>query len=125
MAKKAGHPHRQEMEPIRQGNFRPLIEKRLAEIADELAANKESTDAVSPDKSIGRLSRLDSMQMQQMALASKRRLEDEMTRLRGALRRIDQGRYGRCQLCGKDIAIERLEYQPDAVSCVPCLERRR
>lgn len=113
------------MEKSAQERYRPFIVKRLGEIEAELLAGAESTATISPDVSIGRLSRLDSMQMQQMALAGKRRLEEEQARLHEAERRIDTGAYGRCLLCGGDIADERLEYQPDAVTCVPCLRQKR
>lgn len=113
------------MEKSEQERYRPFIAKRLTEIESELVSGSESTAAISPDVAIGRLSRLDSMQMQQMALAGKRRLEEERARLHEAGRRIDTGAYGRCLLCGGDIASERLEYQPDAVTCVPCLRKKR
>jgi DnaK suppressor protein len=113
------------MDQITQDKFRPFITRRLEEIAAELAMQEESTQPVSPDVSIGRLSRLDSMQAQQIALAGKRRLEDERGRLHEAMRRIETGSYGHCLLCRSDIATERLENQPDAVTCVPCLNRRK
>lgn len=103
-----------------QEKFRPLIEQRLGEVEKQIEESAENTAAVSPDKAIGRLSRLDSMQMQQMALASKQRLKNERTRLIEARRRLDLGKYGACLRCGKDIARERLEYQPDAVFCITC-----
>ena len=47
-----------------QQTFRPRIETRIQEIRDSLAATAQDREAISPDASIGRLSRLDSMQMQ-------------------------------------------------------------
>lgn len=114
-----------DMEAVKQRVFRPLIEARLAEITTELASLEESTEAIAPDVSIGRLSRLDSMQHQQIALAGKQRLEEERSRLVSAKFRIDEGTYGTCPLCEKDISTERLEYQPDAVKCVPCAQRKK
>jgi len=111
------------MIPSEQQRFIPLIHTRMEEIRAQLEKGAEDRQAVSPDKSIGRLSRLDSMQMQQMAMAGKRRLEQELRDLEEALGKISTGRYGRCQMCGKDIAVERLEYQLTAVCCVPCLEK--
>ncbi len=112
------------MDKASQESFRPIILERMEEIEKGLEkSSSEDTKAVSPDVAIGRLSRLDSMQMQQMSLAAQRRLREEMENLRMALGRIDAGRYGSCELCGKDISRERLEYQPAAVSCVPCLNR--
>lgn len=113
------------MNPTDQEKFRPRILARLEAVKSELADLADSIEPVSPDVAIGRLSRLDSMQAQQIALAGKRRLEDEHNRLTEALRRIDAGNYGRCLLCGGDIAAERLEYQLDATTCVPCLNRRK
>lgn len=113
------------MERTLQEIFRPIIQARLAALESEVSALAEDTVAIAPDVSIGRLSRLDSMQMQQMALAGRRRLEEERRRLHEALRRIDTGAYGRCLVCGADIARERLEYQPDAVTCVPCARRKK
>ncbi|BET67370.1 TraR/DksA C4-type zinc finger protein [Opitutales bacterium ASA1] len=113
------------MLPEDQQRFRPVIAARLAALDVELHALDDECRAVSPDVSIGRLSRLDAMQHQQMALAGKRRLEEERARLHEAERRILQGTFGRCLLCGKDIAELRLEHQPDAVTCVPCMSRKK
>jgi RNA polymerase-binding transcription factor DksA len=40
------------------------------------------------------------------------RLEDRLNAIDAALARLDQGVYGRCQRCGKEIPIERLELEP-------------
>jgi len=113
------------MDTTDQERFRPIIQLRLDAIAVELADLAESTEPIEPDASIGRLSRLDSMQMQQMALAGRRRLEDERMRLQEAQQRLDARKFGSCLLCGDDINVERLEYQPDAVACMPCMNRRK
>ena len=63
-------------------------------------------------------------QHQQIALSTKRRHEEERNRLHEAHRRIADGSYGRCLLCNGSIAFERLEIQPDAVTCVPCTRRK-
>jgi len=113
------------MKADQQSVYRPIIAARLAEIEKELTAMADSTEVIAPDVSIGRLSRLDSMRHQQMALAGKQRHEEERSRLVAAEFRIDKETYGSCLLCGKDIATERLEYQPDAVTCVPCAQRKK
>lgn len=41
-----------------------------------------------------------------------------------ALRRLDEGRYGICESCGKRIPTERLEILPHARFCVPCQQRK-
>ena len=109
------------MDKAAQESFRPHIDKLLADIEVELRASADSTKLIPPDVSVGRLSRIDSMQMQQMALAGKRRLEEQRVRLHEARRRIDAGTFGHCMRCSADIAVERLQHQPDAVTCMPCL----
>ena len=104
-----------------QETFLPLLEERILEIKAEISkANTEDTKPISPDVSIGRLSRLDSMQMQQMALEARRRQQMLLVRLEEAMKRLHQGIFGKCLQCGHDIAEERLRYQPDAVLCMRC-----
>ncbi|WKU06293.1 TraR/DksA C4-type zinc finger protein [Micromonospora sp. HUAS LYJ1] len=43
--------------------------------------------------------------------------------LAGALRRIAEGSYGRCERCQVSIPAERLEVLPQARFCVPCQEK--
>ena len=113
------------MDPSEQQRYRPIVEQRLAAVARELIDLAPDAEAVPPDSAIGRLSRMDSIQIQQMAFAQRQRLQDEQTRLRAALARINHGDYGRCQLCGQDVLAERLAFQPDAVVCVPCAQKRK
>jgi DnaK suppressor protein len=40
--------------------------------------------------------------------------------LDAALRRIEQGTYGRCPQCGDSVAMSRLEAVPSAALCGPC-----
>jgi len=40
-----------------------------------------------------------------------------------ALKRIDEGTYGKCLECGKDIPVKRLEAFPSASHCVECKSR--
>ena len=44
----------------------------------------------------------------------------EIEVIRAALKRLDDGDYGRCMTCGKAIAPARLEALPYAVQCVAC-----
>ncbi|GHB50107.1 hypothetical protein GCM10010347_19510 [Streptomyces cirratus] len=45
---------------------------------------------------------------------------EHLRELDGALERLDQGRYGRCEGCGGTIPPERLEVRPAATTCVRC-----
>jgi DnaK suppressor protein len=70
--------------------------------------------------SVGRLSRVDAMQGQAMAMATEQRRSVAMRRIDQALARIDAGSYGECVVCGDPIAPERLAIDPAFLTCVAC-----
>jgi RNA polymerase-binding transcription factor DksA len=45
---------------------------------------------------------------------------EELARIDAALRRVDDGTYGRCTSCGQQIAVDRLLALPEADTCADC-----
>ena len=105
------------------------FERRLhalaADIDAQLGVYKESSKPVSPDEPIGRLTRQDAMQDQQMARHLRERLETQRIRVTTALERLAEGTYGVCVVCEEPIHPERLALMPETPACAPCLENRR
>lgn len=97
-----------------------IARDELKRIETESAESRVNTDAISPDNAIGRLSRLDSMQMQEMALDAQRRRDARILQLKEALERMDAGTYGNCESCQGTIEYERLEAYPEATICGLC-----
>ena len=108
------------MTPDRLNHFRERLHALETEIQSDLVASKDASGVVELDTAIGRLSRMDAMQNQQMALELRRRQEQQLQRIANALKRMDQNRYGLCGRCKQPIAEERLEISPDVVMCVKC-----
>jgi len=50
--------------------------------------------------------------------------EHVLAEIDAALRRIDDGTYGQCTNCGRQIPEERLEARPYATLCIDCQRRR-
>lgn len=48
-------------------------------------------------------------------------LEIQMNAVKGALRRMEEGTYGTCSSCGKQIEEDRLEANPSAETCKACM----
>lgn len=71
-------------------------------------------------QSVGRLSRMDAMQVQAMAQAVEGRRRQRQAQIAAALKRLDEGEYGYCVVCGEDIPIKRLEVDLTAARCVDC-----
>lgn len=55
-------------------------------------------------------------QITEMAIEDFR--EEEIEEIKAALQAIEDGTYGRCQVCGKEIPYERLEALPTAMTCI-------
>jgi DnaK suppressor protein len=92
-----------------------------AEIESLIAASAESRKPVELDQaSVGRLSRMDAMQQQAMAMAAQRQRQNDLVRIRAALSRMADGEYGYCSTCGEEISPRRLELDPAIATCVTC-----
>ncbi len=101
------------------------MKKRLLAQREELEAigesSAESRKPVELDQSmVGRLSRMDALQVQAMANETERRRQTELKRIEAALERIEEGEYGWCITCGEEIAAKRLELDPAAALCIDC-----
>jgi DnaK suppressor protein len=105
-------------------SFRQRLEARREELKALQAISAGSRDAVELDQtSVGRVSRIDAIQQQQMALASERQRKEELVRIEAALQRIVDGSYGECLVCEEPIAEKRLDFDPALATCVNCAAR--
>ncbi len=57
----------------------------------------------------------------QLGLVSKE--QETLYKIEEALKMIEDGTYGKCQICGKPIKESRLKAVPFAKLCVPCQEK--
>jgi len=112
---------------------REELHERLLQLRRELQATLRTTgehaQTVELDQaSVGRLSRMDAIQQQQMADAQKRRNELRLKQIAVALATFDDDAYGDCKVCGEPIGYRRLAARPESPACVACmaeLERGR
>ena len=97
-----------------------LLEKR-AELLTVGQNAKEARGPVELDQSkVGRLSRMDALQGQAMALETERRRGIELQRIDAALVRLDEGEFGYCVSCGEVIAGPRIALDPSVPNCIDC-----
>ncbi|OGD75492.1 hypothetical protein A2618_03695 [Candidatus Collierbacteria bacterium RIFOXYD1_FULL_46_26] len=57
------------------------------------------------------------------AEAMKGETEGVLSRVRGAMKRIDEGVYGKCMACGSMIDTDRLGIDPTAELCLSCAKK--
>lgn len=97
------------------------VRAELESVADSV---DEATGVVELDQSkVGRLSRMDAIQGQAMAQASKERREQQLRLIDAALERLDEDEFGLCQECGGSIDPRRLEADPTVLLCIDCASR--
>ncbi|MDP3541756.1 MAG: TraR/DksA C4-type zinc finger protein [Elusimicrobiota bacterium] len=85
-----------------------------------LSSGRDGTAAVSLDESIGRLSRADALQSQEISLSLQANVRQRLEMVRRALAAIESGTYGACVGCKNPIPEARLEALPETPLCVEC-----
>lgn len=107
--------------PLSPHKIRALLTDRLAALDTEDAASaQDRTPQALDQQSVGRLSRMDAMQVQAMALAQGQRRQQERARIHATLARLDSDAFGWCAECGEPIADARLANDPTVTRCIAC-----
>lgn len=111
------------MDTIELETFRQQLLQMQNDLRNTLT-NDEQGRTVELDQSrMGRLSRMDAQQNQQVALEQKRRMEVSLQAIAGALRRIENGSYGYCYICEEPLSQKRLAFDPTLTRCVNCMDK--
>ncbi|MDX1541813.1 MAG: TraR/DksA C4-type zinc finger protein [Geminicoccaceae bacterium] len=101
--------------------IRQRLEAELEELQESSEHSEEARRPVTVDQpSVGRLSRMDALQEQAMAMATEERRQQRRQRIGAALERMERGEYGECVRCGEDIAPKRLDLDPSVPTCLTC-----
>jgi DnaK suppressor protein len=91
------------------------------EIARTLTSSAESGEPVALDQTaVGRISRMDAMQVQAMAQANLRSLKLRLDLIGQALRLVEEDEYGTCRRCEEPIGYRRLKARPESPFCLSC-----
>jgi DnaK suppressor protein len=109
-----------------------LSKQQIDELAIDLKAMRDQLmQAIEDDQgqlepvqldqqSVGRISRIDAIQQQQMARALNQQQRQHLQQVNRALDELDKDDYGYCQHCGHVIAFARLKARPESEMCVKC-----
>ena len=95
--------------------------KQKSALKSLLLENEDTSKPVQLDQqALGRVSRIDAIQQQKMAVANRTNQEFTLVQIVKALRRIQEDDYGYCQKCDKCIPYERLLIRPETNFCIQC-----
>ena len=89
-----------------------------------LQLTREGAKPVDLGTPIGRLSRMDAMQQQEMTKASRSTLETKLLQIETSLKSFQKGAYGECRACEEPIGYRRLKARPEAPFCLSCQDSR-
>lgn len=104
-----------------QAQFKQQLLGLQKSLLEDLSDSTHATDTVTLDQqSVGRLSRMDAMQMQQMALETQRRNQSRLLAIARALKQIESGDFGYCAQCGEVINPNRLAVNATVTRCIEC-----
>ena len=105
--------------------FKQLLEAQRDELMASQQLAQSSTETVALDQaSIGRVSRMDAMQSQSMAVETTRLRQQQLRKISTALALIESGDYGYCSVCDDEINPKRLKIDPASTMCVPCASKQ-
>ncbi len=103
--------------------FKQQLLDLQAELKTQQQVDQQAAEPVELDQArVGRLSRMDALQSQQMLQEVARRREAKLLGIEGALRRIETGDYGDCFVCGNSIDLRRLAVDPTSTRCIGCVD---
>jgi DnaK suppressor protein len=100
------------------------LERQLRKHQRSMRTTSRAMKPVQLDQSsVGRLSRIDSLQRQGLTAGLQAREQAKLGQILEALKRLDAGTYGTCVICGEAVAFERLMVFPEAPNCAACAGR--
>lgn len=105
--------------------FKQLLETQRDELMNCQKMAQSSTGMVELDQaSVGRVSRMDAMQSQAMAIETSRLRQQQLRKVSTGLALITSGDYGYCSVCDEDINLKSLAIESASTMCVPCASKQ-
>ena len=96
------------------------IKEELLLMQQEIDDLKEKTKPIAPDCSLGRLTRQEMIQEQQVNEHTLHEAEIRVNKLKYASQKVEKDGYGICAECEEDILFERMMLLPESTHCVQC-----
>lgn len=105
--------------------FRKLLLKQRRKVEDELKRVEKEDPIFSDDLVESSEPGTDSWMadVHSRAVAMKESLREMLKWTKNSLVSLKNGKYGKCEKCGKDIEIARLDAIPTATLCVSCSKK--
>ena len=100
--------------------IKAIIEENIQALQEQIATLEEKVKPISPDCSLGRLTRLEAMGEQHVNNKILDESKLRLSRLTNALLRVEKPMFGICIECEEPIGMGRMRIRPESVRCVEC-----
>jgi len=111
------------MSPEDKAILKVKIEDMIVKYEHDIKETEKMTQPISPENSLGRISRMDAINNKSVMEASLRNKISKRNKLKMALTQIDKEGFGSCLNCKKIINPARLMYMPESTKCIKCADR--
>ncbi len=101
-------------------NLKTKIEDEIKKVSLDIGELEEQTQPISPENSLGRISRMDAINNKSVVEASLRQARSKFQNLQEALAKIDDKDFGICIRCNQPIPEGRIMLMPHVKKCVKC-----
>lgn len=108
-----------ELSPNEKQQLLTGLKQELTELEQQLElAHSRGAPVILDQQAVGRVSRIDAIQQQEMAQASEVLMQQHIVRIKQIF--LDTEEYGFCLECGEPIGLGRLSIHPTAEMCIGC-----
>ncbi|MGY3858567.1 MULTISPECIES: TraR/DksA family transcriptional regulator [Aeromonas] len=100
--------------------YKGQIERQIIELEERL--NSQASQAIATDTN-EMADEIDRASVEEARRLELNRIEHDklhLRKLKGALKRINEGDFGYCESCGDEISLKRLQARPESRFCVEC-----
>ena len=107
----------------KRGEIKQKIIDQIKQCEHALDQLEDATQPITPENSIGRVSRMDAINNKGVSDAARRQKERQLQKLKKALANIDKPSFGICTECGDMINPKRIMFMPESDRCIKCADR--
>ncbi len=111
------------MSPEEKLIIKQTIEDLIVETKGKIVEYEKLCVPISPENSLGRITRMDAINNKSVAEAALRTSKRKLGKLQHALACIDLPDFGICQICKGTINPKRVMLMPESNKCVRCASR--
>jgi len=104
--------------------FRKLLLQQKEQILQNIRETREQMANPQTEEFIDESDVASTEVSQRVALRLRDREQKLLNKIEKALKKIEQGTYGTCEICGGRIGVKRLESRPVATLCIKCKEEQ-